>query len=82
MRALRTAFTERWQDRRDEVRSDPRAVLAELQAAEEAGVLDELIVVGGQSAGLVGDVLPVAKIVETIAAEAAAILAWARELVD
>lgn len=82
MRALRTAFTERWQDRRDEVRSDPRAVLAELQAAEEAGVLDELIVVGGQSAGLVGDVLPAAKIVETIAAEAAAILARARELVD
>jgi nitronate monooxygenase/enoyl-[acyl-carrier protein] reductase II len=82
VRAMRTAFTERWHERRDEVRRDPEAARAELKAAEEAGTYDELVVVGGQSAGLVDEVLPAAEIVESIAAEAAAVLARARDLVD
>jgi enoyl-[acyl-carrier protein] reductase II len=82
VRALHTGFTERWEARRDELRRDPAAMLAELEAAEEAGTLDELIVVGGQSAGLIEDVLPAADIVETIAAEAAALLARASDLVE
>ena len=57
-------------------------MLAELETAEEAGTIDELIVVGGQSAGLIEEVLPAAEIVETIAAEAAAILARAPGLVE
>ena len=81
VRALRTGFTERWGERRDELRRDPAALLAELEAAEEAGNLDELVVVGGQSAGLIEEVLPVSVIVETIAAEAAALLAGAPDLV-
>ena len=81
VRALRTGFTERWSERRDELRRDPAALLAELDAAEGAGTLDELIVVGGQSAGLIEEVLPVSVIVETIAAEAAALLAGAPDLV-
>ena len=81
VRALRTGFTERWEARRDELRRDPAVMLAELEAAEEAGTIDELIVVGGQSAGLIEEVLPAAEIVETIAAEAAAILARAPEIV-
>ena len=82
VRAMRTAFIERWHERRDDVRRDRRAVLAELEAAEEAGKYDELFVVGGQSAGLIDDVLPAGQIVETIAAEAEATLARARDLVD
>jgi len=82
MRAMRTAFTERWNERRDEVRRDPGPAFAELEAAEEAGTLDELIVVGGQSAGLIEGVLPAAEIVETIAAETAALLARAPDLVE
>ncbi len=82
VRALRTDFTERWNARRDELRRDPAALLAELEAAGEAGTLDELIVVGGQSAGLIEGVLPAAEIVETIAAEAAALLARAPDLVE
>ncbi len=82
MRALRTEFVERWRERRDDVRQDPGAVLAELEGAEEAGKLDELLVVGGQSAGLVGEIVPARQIVETIEAEAAAILAGARDLID
>ena len=82
LRALRTGFTERWEARRDELRRDPAVMLAELEAAEEAGTLDELVVVGGQSAGLIEEVLPAADIVETIAAEAAALLAGAPDLVE
>lgn len=82
MRALRTEFVERWRARGDEVRRDPGAAIAELESAEGAGKLDELLVVGGQSAGLVGEILPAGGIVETIEAEAAAILVGARDLVD
>ncbi len=81
VRALRTGFTERWGERRDELRRDPAAMLAELEAAEAGGTLDELIVVGGQSAGLIEEILPAAVIVERIAAEAAALLAGAPDLV-
>lgn len=83
MRALHTAFVERWTERRDEARREPGVVIAELEAAEEAGTLDELVVVGGQSSGLIDEVLPAAEIVETIAAHAEAILAEvARDLVE
>ena len=82
VRALRTGFTERWEARRDELRRDPAALIAELEAAEEAGTLDELIVVGGQSAGLIDEIEPATEIVESIAAEAAAILARASDLVE
>jgi nitronate monooxygenase/enoyl-[acyl-carrier protein] reductase II len=82
VRAMRTPFTERWDEGRDEVRRDPGAARAELEAAEEAGTYEELFIVGGQSAGLVDDVLPAGQIVETIAAEAEAILAGARDLID
>jgi len=81
MRALRTAFTERWRERWEEMRRDPASVLAELDAAEEAGTLDELLIVGGQSAGLIEEVLPAADIVGSITADATAILARARDLV-
>jgi nitronate monooxygenase/enoyl-[acyl-carrier protein] reductase II len=79
---MRTPFTERWDERSDEVRRDPGAARAELEAAGEAGTSEELFIVGGQSAGLVDDVLPAGQIVETIAAEAEAILAGARDLID
>jgi nitronate monooxygenase/enoyl-[acyl-carrier protein] reductase II len=82
VRAMRTAFIERWRERREEARRDRQAVLAELEAAAEAGTYEELFVVGGQSAGLINDVPPASQIVETIAAEAGAALARARDLAD
>jgi nitronate monooxygenase/enoyl-[acyl-carrier protein] reductase II len=82
VRAMRTAFVERWRERRDEARRDPEAVLAELEAAAEAGTYEELFVVGGQSAGLINDVPSASQIVETIAAEAEAAFARARGLAD
>ena len=74
MRALRTPFTDKWQVRRDEVRADPRAVLNEIAKAEAEGGLEELFVVGGQSAGLVADIPPAADIVRAVTSEAEQVL--------
>lgn len=82
LRALHTGFTQRWSERRNELRRDPAALIAELEEAEEAGTSDELIVVGGQSAGLIEQVLPAAEIVATIEAEAEALLAGAPDLTE
>ncbi len=70
LRTLRTEYTEKWEQRRDELRADPAAALAEFEAAEAEGRLEELFSVGGQCAGLVTEILPAAEIVRRIAAEA------------
>jgi enoyl-[acyl-carrier protein] reductase II len=75
MRALRTEFTDRWEQRREEVRADPSLAQTELTNAEAEGGLEELLVVGGQSAGLIAQVLPAADIVRIVASEAEMILA-------
>jgi nitronate monooxygenase/enoyl-[acyl-carrier protein] reductase II len=70
LRALRTPFTDKWQQRGDEVRSDPGAVIDEIAKAEAEGELEKLLVVGGQSAGLVVDLPPAAEIVRAVTFEA------------
>jgi nitronate monooxygenase/enoyl-[acyl-carrier protein] reductase II len=74
VRGLRTEFTERWEARRDDVRADPAVLLAELQRAAEEGRLEELVVIGGQSAGLLREVEPAAAIVHRLVEEAEAAL--------
>jgi len=77
VRALRTEFIDRWQDRRDDARADPRAVLGEIAAAAAEGRIEELLVVGGQSAGLIGELMSVAEIVRALVSEAEIALAGA-----
>ena len=81
MRALRTEFTDRWKRRADEARDDPTATLTEIADAAAEGRSEELLVVGGQSAGLVGELLPAADIVQMLASEAHDALANAAGLV-
>ena len=69
-RARRTDFTERWEARREELRADPTAALQELANAAANGTMDDLIVVGGQSAGLVHELETVAEIVRALTSEA------------
>jgi enoyl-[acyl-carrier protein] reductase II len=75
VRALRTEFTDRWQERRQEAQADPGVVIDELTTAAGAGRIEELLVVGGQSAGIVRELLPVAEIVRALVDEAEAALA-------
>jgi len=81
LRALRTEFTDRWQERRDELRADPSAALTELATAAAEGNLEELVIGGGQSAGIIGELLPVAEVVGMLVTEAEAALAEAGGLV-
>jgi len=81
VRGRRTAFTERWEARRDELQADPSPAIAEIGEAAAAGTLEELLVFGGQSAGLIQDAPPVAEIVRRLVAEAEALLRGAPDLV-
>jgi enoyl-[acyl-carrier protein] reductase II len=74
LRLLRTEFVERWEARLDEVEIDPAPVLAELNEAVAAGDKKALLVVGGQSAGLIRSVEPAAAIVRALVAETRAAL--------
>jgi NAD(P)H-dependent flavin oxidoreductase YrpB (nitropropane dioxygenase family) len=69
LRLLRTDFVERWEARTNEVEIDPSPVLAELDEAVAAGDKEELLVVGGQSAGLIRRVEPAGAIVRALVAE-------------
>ena len=66
VRLLRTEFVERWEERSSEIQADPSALLAEIAAADEAGDRELLLVVGGQSAGLIQQVEPAADIVRAL----------------
>jgi nitronate monooxygenase/enoyl-[acyl-carrier protein] reductase II len=70
VRALRTDFTDRWRDRSAEVRHDPSPAVAELEQAVAENRLEEILVFGGQSAGLIRDVRPAAEIVRQLVLEA------------
>jgi nitronate monooxygenase/enoyl-[acyl-carrier protein] reductase II len=69
LRLLRTEFVERWEARTSEVEIDSAPVLAELNEAVAAGDKEALLVVGGQSAGLIRHVEPAGAIVRALVAE-------------
>jgi len=75
VRLLRTEFVDRWEARLGEIAADPSPLLAELAAADAAGDREDLLVVGGQSAGLISDVQPAASIVRALVDEARRALA-------
>jgi len=70
LRLLRTDFVQRWEEQVGEVEVDPTPALVELGAAIDAGDREDLLVVGGQSAGLIERVEPAADIVRALVAEA------------
>jgi NAD(P)H-dependent flavin oxidoreductase YrpB (nitropropane dioxygenase family) len=80
-RALRSEFVDSWQQRRDEIRHNPEAVLAELGSAMSEGRMHELVAVAGQSAGLVHAVEPAGEIVRDIVDQAEHVLRGAGKLV-
>lgn len=69
LRLLRTEFVQRWEERAGEVEADPTPALAELAKAVAAGDREDLLVVGGQSAGLIKHVEPAGAIVRALVAE-------------
>jgi nitronate monooxygenase/enoyl-[acyl-carrier protein] reductase II len=73
-RALRTAFLDEWQPRREEARRDQQRLQAQVMEAVQSGRLHELAPFAGQTAGAIHDVPPVAGLLQQIVAEAEALL--------
>ena len=74
LRGLRSDFTERWEARRDELQADPTPALEEMREAAAAGDLEELLVVGGQSAGLIRDLPSAADVIRQLVDDAEDVL--------
>lgn len=70
VRALRNAFTGHWEDNRAEVQQDSAPVTESIRQAAREGRLEDLFVVGGQSAGLLREILPAAVVVRAVMAQA------------
>jgi nitronate monooxygenase len=82
LRARRSAFVEKWAQRRDEIGRSRDEVLGELGAAVGEGRMHELIAGAGQSAGLVRSVEPAGEIVRNVVDEAERALREAGRLIS
>jgi nitronate monooxygenase/enoyl-[acyl-carrier protein] reductase II len=79
LRLLSTEYVQRWEGRAAEVEADPAPALAELAEAVAAGDREQLLVVGGQSAGLIEHIEPAGEIVRALVAETRSALAEAAQ---
>jgi len=70
LRALRTPFIDRWQDRRDEAKREAERLRGEVLPVFTQGRVHGLFPAAGQSAGLVREILPAGEIVRRFVAEA------------
>jgi nitronate monooxygenase/enoyl-[acyl-carrier protein] reductase II len=73
-RALRTPFLDGWQQRSEDARRDAERIQGEIIGGLRAGRLHDYVPFTGQSAGIIGDILPAAEIVRRLVAEAEAAL--------
>jgi nitronate monooxygenase/enoyl-[acyl-carrier protein] reductase II len=80
VRARRNEFTEKWEQRRSELPEVGGELVGELTQAGKEGV--DLMMVGGQSAGMITEVLPAAEVVRRLVAEAEDALAAGAALVS
>jgi nitronate monooxygenase/enoyl-[acyl-carrier protein] reductase II len=80
-RALRTAFIDEWNARRDEARSQADRLLGEFAAAGAAGRFHELFPFAGQTAGAIKEIRPAAQLIEEIVRDAEALLTQAASFI-
>ena len=80
LRLLRTEFVQRWEQRAGELDADLAPAIAELADAVAAGDREELLVVGGQSAGLIEHIEPAGALVRALVTETRDALAAAATL--
>lgn len=66
LRVRRNSFTDMWEPDRGEIDRDSSSALTEIVSAIREGRAHELLPVGGQSAGLIGEVLPVGEILRRV----------------
>jgi enoyl-[acyl-carrier protein] reductase II len=81
LRSLRTPFMDQWGAKREEARQDRERLWAEIQARGRAGRRHETLLTAGQTSGGIKEILPVAEIIQRLAAEAEALLSQGPRLV-
>ena len=69
-RVLRNAFIDEWHGREDDVLTNRAQLVERMRAAMVDGSVHELLVVAGEAAGAINDILPAADIVRRMATEA------------
>jgi nitronate monooxygenase len=74
LRALRTPFLDEWSSKREEARARLPELREQIAAAGAAGTFHDLMIFGGQSAGAITDLPSAGDVVESIVAEAEALL--------
>ena len=73
-RVVRNAFIEEWQDREEDFRRMRDQLADRLRGAMGDGTVHELLVIAGEVAGAIDEVLPAAEIVRRMTTEAASVL--------
>jgi len=79
-RALRTPFIGKWQSRRDQAGKEAERLQAEISSGVQQGRMEEFVPFTGQTAGLIGQILPAAEIVHSLIRDAEEALQRANEL--
>jgi enoyl-[acyl-carrier protein] reductase II len=69
-RVIRTAFVDEWESRTGDAAAEAERLRAEIMGAVREGRTHELVPFTGQTAGMITDVQPAAKIVKNLVAEA------------
>ncbi len=73
-RVVRNAFVDEWYGRDDDIRTAKAELVERMQAAIAEGRVHELLVVTGEAAGAIDEILPAAKIVRRMATGAEEVL--------
>jgi nitronate monooxygenase/enoyl-[acyl-carrier protein] reductase II len=73
-RVVRNSFIDEWEGRDDDVRMVKGRLVDDMRAAMAAGTVHELLVIAGEVAGSIDDVLPAAEIVSRMASGAEEVL--------
>jgi nitronate monooxygenase len=79
-RALANEFGRRWHGREDELQANLREAQAEFQDARSRRDFSKANIYAGQSVGLVHEIMRAGRLVESLMAEAEAVLADSRRL--
>src|SRR5919199_6325145 len=74
LRVVRNAFVEEWHGREDQVRAARDQLVEKMRAAMADGTVHELLVIVGEVAGAIDDILPAAEIVRRMASGAEEVL--------
>ena len=73
-RVVRNSFIDEWYGRDDDVRTMKGQLVDQMRAAVADGTVHDLLVIAGEAAGSIDDVLPAAEIVRRMASGAAEVL--------